>query len=100
MADSGGVRLGLHQLADATGQETGPLGQRLWELAWQGRLSNTTFLAVRQGTLNRFTSPESVAPATGGGPRRSGRRRSFERWQSSRPTPWPGLAATAVLPPG
>ncbi len=51
----------------------------LWELAWQGRLTNDGLEVVRRGIMNRFR-PESVSEIPPGG-----RRSRFNRWKNTRP---------------
>ena len=58
----------------------------LWEHAWSGRVSNTTFASVRQGIASRFTfderqaaRPAALVPSQQ--PPRPARRRSSERWR-------------------
>ncbi|MEM8883746.1 MAG: DEAD/DEAH box helicase [Planctomycetota bacterium] len=50
------------------------LAARLWELTFDGRATNDTFAALRQGIENRF---KPAAPKQ--------RRRGFRSWQASRP---------------
>ncbi|MFP3941615.1 MAG: hypothetical protein ACLF0P_15060, partial [Thermoanaerobaculia bacterium] len=97
-------RFSLSNLADHSGLGTGELTERLWELAWQGRVSNDSFQAVRTGILRRFRAAGGVPnrPKTGAtagrtgrreGAARSGssriasgsRRRAFNRWRTARP---------------
>jgi len=58
----------------------GELGNRLWELAWAGRLTTDSFMAVRRGILARFKpmieGDRHRSPASG----RTGRRRA-DRWR-------------------
>jgi ATP-dependent Lhr-like helicase len=82
-------RFTLEDLARGTDLPSGELSERLWRLAWEGRVTNTGFAAVRQGILNRFR------PESGGEerwvserrrqPRAAVRRHRFDRWRSSRP---------------
>ncbi len=63
----------------------------LWELAWDGRITNDSFKTVRGGVMNRFKPEPAPTPAE---MRRDGRRHgygggrrrfSLNRWQSTRP---------------
>ncbi len=75
-------RFSLEELARDSGLGADEASRRLWELAWRGEASSTSFLTVRQGVLTRFRPPE---PAVRRAPRASaGRGRRFERWRSSR----------------
>ncbi len=83
-------RYTLGELAEHSGRGTGELTARLWELAWEGRVSNDSFEVVRKAVLRRFRSPEAAAepgeePSRPPASHRPGRRRSaFDRWQSGR----------------
>lgn len=62
------------------------LSKLLWQAVWQGRISNDTFLALRQGILRNFAPPKSAADVTS---RRAGRLRpagrgAFNRWKQAR----------------
>jgi ATP-dependent Lhr-like helicase len=52
---------------------------RLWDLAWQGRVSNDAFQTLRQGILTDF-APQPLA-GEGGRPSRAAR----NRWSATRP---------------
>lgn len=43
-----------------SGRSDGELARQLWDEAWQGRVTNDTFLALRQFILNRFKSSEAA----------------------------------------
>jgi len=65
----------------------GELSEELWRAAWQGRVSNDGFLALRRGIEARFELPRAdprQAPGLGRG-RRAGGRAAFSRWQSALP---------------
>jgi ATP-dependent Lhr-like helicase len=66
-------------LADRSGRSSAEVAEDLWNLAWEGKMSNDSFSAVRSGIQNRFSVAEPSAPE----PR--SRRRGFRRWKSSRP---------------
>ena len=73
----------LAELGRHRGSSTAEVGDQLWRLAWQGRVANDSFVAVRKGVENKF---EPVELAAAGGRARSSRRRSsFDRWKASRP---------------
>ncbi len=62
-----------------TGIDSKSLAKRLWDLTWQGILTNDSYSALRMGILNDFEASEFHSePAS---PRRSG----FNRWTSTRP---------------
>ncbi len=79
----------LDDLARHSGRDPGALTEQLWQLAWEGRVTNTAFAAVRQGILNRFRPAEPAADRWVSERRRQSQRRArrhrFERWRSSRP---------------
>jgi ATP-dependent Lhr-like helicase len=80
----------LDELASRAGVASTELTRRLWDLAWEGEVSNTTFQVVRRGALRRFRVADSAsrsevsASSTGGRRRGLSRRGRFERWQASR----------------
>ncbi len=82
-------RFTLEDLARHTELPSGELSERLWQLAWEGQVTNSAFAAVRQGILSRFR-PEAGAEERWVSERRqqarpAGRRHRFDRWRSSRP---------------
>lgn len=56
-------------LQDLTGQSGNALVAQIWDQVWQGRLSNTTFMALRKGIENRFRLPKTREMAGGPGMR-------------------------------
>ena len=64
------------------------LAGALWDLAWEGRITNDTFAALRRGVETGFR-PEAPAAESAGlrrGPEAGGGRRTrFQRWKASRP---------------
>ena len=76
----GGGRYDFFELQQRAGEgssadvDTAELTDRLWSLAWEGRITGDSFAAVRQGIEHRF----KPTPA-----RR--RRRGFRSWQATRP---------------
>ncbi len=73
-------RYDLAELAQHSGESTARVSDRLWQLAWEGQVTNDSFLAVRKGIENKF---QPVEPRK---PQRSSRRHGFERWRTSRPS--------------
>jgi ATP-dependent Lhr-like helicase len=69
-----GGRLDFFELQRRTGLDSAAAARRIWELAWEGRITANSFAVVRQGIATGF----EPAPA-------SGRRHGLSRWQSSRP---------------
>ena len=72
-------KMDFNDLKEAALLSSGDLTTALWELAWQGRISNDDYQTLRSGVLNRFKA-ESLNEVKA--PRR---RLSFSRWQNSRP---------------
>lgn len=85
-------------LLEYTGLTASELTQSLWEFAWQGRISNDSFGALRKGIETRFRSIEPAARSSS--VTRTGIRSRFNAWKSSRAYPgyWcalPGLSVDA-----
>jgi ATP-dependent Lhr-like helicase len=74
-------KFSFRDLVQAAGSEPAEAVEKIWSLAWKGRITNDTFLAIRKGVLNRFSSDHI---SLGTSPLAS-RRSAFSRWQSSRP---------------
>jgi ATP-dependent Lhr-like helicase len=80
-------RFRFEEIARQRQQSLRATAEALWEHAWNGRVSNTTFASVRQGIASRFTFDESQAARPAGresrlsAPVRPARRRSTERWR-------------------
>ncbi len=75
------------------------LHDQLWELAWQGHVTNTTFLALRKTVQARFQFQDAPARSVASTPRsarRGLRRRPLAGWQSS----LVGGSANAATTPG
>ena len=66
------ARYDLTTLMESSGLSAGSLTKRLWQGVWAGRVSNTSFAALRQGLQNRFQAPKLQAASS---PRRGARRR-------------------------
>jgi ATP-dependent Lhr-like helicase len=79
-------RLSFEDLVERSGLGPADLVEELWGLAWEGRVSSTTFLPVRQGLLQRFRPPAGAAsrrrprPLERGSDRWQGRRSSAGEW--------------------
>jgi ATP-dependent Lhr-like helicase len=81
-------RFTLPELLPHSGRDSATLSNQLWGAAWEGRVTNDSFAAVRKGVLNRF-KPAAVAAERGIGGAPSGLHRprgrhGFDRWQASR----------------
>jgi ATP-dependent Lhr-like helicase len=63
------------------------LAERLWSAAWQGRVTNDTFIVVRQGIETGFKVAEmpTTVPRPPGRRRRAGGRGAFSKWKGSLP---------------
>ncbi len=85
--DPGGVRHDFSSLLNLLSCDSRTLSERIWNLVWQGKLSNDGFSALRKGIETGYKAPETIKPATG---RRFGRRQSkagpsFSQWRGSLP---------------
>ncbi|MFQ5350350.1 MAG: ATP-dependent helicase, partial [Thermoanaerobaculia bacterium] len=82
-------RFTLEDLARHGELPSAELSQHLWRLAWEGRVTNTAFAAVRQGVLSRFrpthVSEDRWLPERRRQARRAARRQRIDRWRASRP---------------
>jgi ATP-dependent Lhr-like helicase len=82
-------RFTLEDLARHTDLPSAELSGHLWRLAWDGRVTNTAFAAVRQGILSRFrpttAAEDRWVPERRQQARRAARRHRFDRWRGSRP---------------
>jgi ATP-dependent helicase Lhr and Lhr-like helicase len=72
-------RYSLFDIARHAKMDSAMVTERLWNLAWQGRVTNDAFAALRQGIRTDFApfSPQTER----GRPSRSG----YNRWAASRP---------------
>lgn len=81
-------RYAFDELLDRTGWGPARLGRHLWERAWRGQLTNTTFEAVRRAARNRFRFVEGGGQDAESRRRRrygrGARRHRFGRWRSDR----------------
>lgn len=61
------------------------LTDRIWEAVWQGRVTNSNFLALRRGIEHRFKLPDLSALKANqrSRRRRSGSRAGFSKWKDS-----------------
>ncbi len=73
-------RYGFWDLADSSGLTSAELARRLWSLAWAGQVSTDSFQPVRRGMAAGFDAEEASSPG------RTTSRRSFARWQATRPS--------------
>lgn len=76
-------RFGFDQLVAHTRETSASLTERLWSLAWKGRVTNDGFHAIRLGAQTRFKGVEAQG-STPDEP--SGRRARFGRWKTARPS--------------
>jgi len=82
-------RLGTEEILRDSDLEAAQLTDLLWSLAWESKVSNTTFLAVRQAALNQFRGLEaqsSIHRGRAGAPARL-RRSGAERWRTANSVP-------------
>ena len=78
-----GYRRRFEELLEESDFDSQRLAETLWDLAWQGEVTNTTMLSLRKGLLGRFKVNEiELRPAHP--PARRGRLR-FDRWRAARP---------------
>jgi ATP-dependent Lhr-like helicase len=85
--DPGGVRHDFSSLLNLLSCDSRTLSERIWNLVWQGKLSNDGFSALRKGIETGYKAPETIKPPAG---RRFGRRQSkagpsFSQWRGSLP---------------
>jgi ATP-dependent Lhr-like helicase len=97
--DPGGVRHDFSSLLNRLSCDSRTLSERIWNLVWQGKLSNDGFSALRKGIETGYKAPETIKPPTG---RRFGRRQSkagpsFSQWRGS--LPFAGHWYKPALPP-
>jgi len=76
-------RFGFDQLVAHTRETSASLTERLWSLAWKGRVTNDGFHAVRLGAQTRFKGVEAPGSTLD---EPSGRRARFGRWKTARPS--------------
>ncbi|MHB8910048.1 MAG: DEAD/DEAH box helicase [Syntrophales bacterium] len=85
-------RYSLLDIARHAGMESGAVSEKLWKLAWQGRVTNDAFATVRQGILTGFAPfPLQTQRSR---PSRSG----YNRWAASRPLAgnWYAIGAEGI----
>jgi ATP-dependent Lhr-like helicase len=81
----------MNDLALSSKLNSRELTVSLWELAWDGRISNDSFKTIRSGVMNRFKPEPTPTPAEMSrdgrrhGYGRGRKRFSLNRWQSTRP---------------
>ncbi len=69
------------EVVGRSGASSAEVNDSLWRLAWEGKVANDTFLAVRKGIENKFEAAELPTRTR----QHPGRRRSFVRWRTTRP---------------
>ncbi|MEE8523330.1 MAG: DEAD/DEAH box helicase [Thermoanaerobaculia bacterium] len=74
-------KMDFGEIVEKTGASTAEVSDSLWRLAWEGKVANDTFLAVRKGIEAKF-QPAELSKR---GRRPRGRRRAFDRWRTTRP---------------
>ena len=72
-------RIGLADIARLSKSPVDKLSDGLWQLVWDGSITNDDFNTLRRGIMNRFR-PEKL-PEQSGHRHRSG----FNRWKNTRP---------------
>ncbi|MBP6875072.1 MAG: DEAD/DEAH box helicase [Candidatus Eisenbacteria bacterium] len=72
-------RMSFGDLLAVTKMRSETLAHALWTLAWQGRVTNDTFEAMRKGIAGRFRVSGVMEEGS------QGRRRGFQRWKTTRP---------------
>jgi ATP-dependent Lhr-like helicase len=84
----------LSDLAESSNLSSQELTGSLWNLAWEGRITNDSFKTIRYGIMNRFKPVHT--PEIHGHRRR--RRLGFNRWQNTRPFTgnWYALNASSM----
>jgi len=82
-------RFGVEELLRDSGLDAAQLTDILWSQAWEGRVSNSTFLAVRQAAINQFrgVEPQSSTDAKSAGSPHRVRRSRPGRWRAARTVP-------------
>jgi len=88
-------RFTLDQMQSHTKESTLGLTQKLWSLAWKGRVTTDGFLAVRRGVETKFG--QGVGTAEQGEPQGGSRRSKLGRWAAKQSSPgswyrWPDLS--------
>jgi ATP-dependent Lhr-like helicase len=81
--DRGG-RYSFWDLSGISGMHSEILTKKLWDMTWDGLISNDRIQVLRKGIENRFQPFPLLKPSSRG--RIRGTRYHFNRWQSSRPT--------------
>ena len=90
--DTTGARFGTEELIRKSSWSAAEVEEALWQAAWQGKVSNDTWIAVRQGAQNQFqpvvdSSASQRKSARAGGRLRAGRARTRRGsgWRSAVP---------------
>ena len=84
----GAGRFDFSTLLRTSGLASRKLSTRLWELVWQGVITNDTFIALRQGIENRFNPPNEMSQTdqTPIRHRRPRGRSRFSKWKAALPS--------------
>lgn len=72
-------RYNLLDIARFSNLDSGTVSEKLWQLAWNGRVTNDAFSTLRQGILTDFTPVSPMVER--GRPSRS----AYNRWSATRP---------------
>jgi len=82
-----GTRHDFTSLLHVISCDSRTLSDRIWNLVWQGKLSNDTFAALRKGIETGYKAPDISKHQTGmrSGRRQSRTRPSFSEWRGSLP---------------
>jgi ATP-dependent Lhr-like helicase len=82
-----GTRHDFTSLLHVISCDSRTLSDRIWNLVWQGKLSNDTFAALRKGIETGYKSPDISKQQTRmrSGRRQSRTRPSFSEWRGSLP---------------
>jgi ATP-dependent Lhr-like helicase len=83
-------KFALEDIMESVKLSSRELTDFLWQMAWEGRITNDHFKTIRSGVMNRFKPEQLLPPAEvrkdgrRHGYGRSRRRIGFNRWQSTR----------------
>ncbi|OGR25710.1 MAG: hypothetical protein A2277_09300 [Desulfobacterales bacterium RIFOXYA12_FULL_46_15] len=85
--NSKGSRYDFTNLLNMVSCDSRTLSDRIWNLVWQGRLSNETFSALRKGIETGYKAPDILKQQAGKrfGRRQAGTGLSFSQWRGSLP---------------
>ncbi len=86
------AKYGFFDLTHHSNLDSADLTDALWDMAWNGRVSNDGYAVVRMGILNRF---KAFNVRETGRPLRKSR---FSRWKNTRPVPGNWFVLTPEAP--